>query len=66
MRPKGSNFGLSLDLAFFDLKPLPTAINLRPFLSIEELGGMIQKETVKSLYQKKLSNIKKIKLRYRK
>ena len=27
---------LSLDLAFFELKPLPTAINLLPFLSIED------------------------------
>jgi hypothetical protein len=27
---------LSFDLKFFELKPLPTAINLLPFLTIEE------------------------------
>ncbi len=36
IREPGGNFELSFDLAFFELNPLPTAINLLPFLIIDE------------------------------
>ena len=34
--PYVSSFELSLDLAFFELKPLPTAISRLPFLLIDD------------------------------
>ena len=36
---------LSFDLAFLELNPLPTAINLLPFLSIEEAKEYYKKVT---------------------